>query len=245
VYSLPSSSLVRLSKLSVVGEYTRKQWILPSTSLTKVTGCVFNFISAMFLDHELLAGPFVRRRQSQSTKYIFTRRRRSCTFAQIQMGRVGGIFSSLFIINYIFISGRIIMEADTPPVVIPMWLTGFDQLMPEGRPFPHKYLPRIGIKLSVTFGEPVPPEELREALVVKNSDGDPTAIADHDGLRGWMGDAARRTGNDTIDASKGRYYEPVYTTLIRQKITSILHRDVEALGRSISGNGLDGVSLKS
>lgn len=49
------------------------------------------------------------------------------------------------------------------PTVIPMWLTGYEQLMPEGRAFPYKYLPRFGARLSVTFGEPIPPETLLAA----------------------------------------------------------------------------------
>jgi monolysocardiolipin acyltransferase len=52
--------------------------------------------------------------------------------------------------------GRILMEAANPPLVIPMWLTGFNELMPEGRAFPYKYLPRVGSKLSITFGNPLP-----------------------------------------------------------------------------------------
>ncbi|KAF4619416.1 hypothetical protein D9613_005410 [Agrocybe pediades] len=135
-------------------------------------------------------------------------------------------------------SGRIIMEADTPPTVIPMWLTGFDKLMPEGRTFPYKYLPRLGVKLSVTFGEPVPSEVLQSALAVRPVDGDPTAIAEHDHLRGWVRDTAEYVEKDT-DISKGKYPEPVYVSLVRQKVTSILHDHVEALGRSVSGPSLD------
>ena len=44
-----------------------------------------------------------------------------------------------------------------------MWLTGFDQLMPEGRPFPYKYLQRIGAHLSITIGDPVPAHQLLDA----------------------------------------------------------------------------------
>ncbi|KAG2013359.1 tafazzin-PC [Coprinopsis cinerea AmutBmut pab1-1] len=60
--------------------------------------------------------------------------------------------------------GRIVMESSNLPVVIPMWLSGYDKLMPEGRPFPRKYLPRLGVRLSVTFGEPIPPELLSQAI---------------------------------------------------------------------------------
>ena len=47
-----------------------------------------------------------------------------------------------------------------------MWLTGFDQLMPEGRPISDKYLPRIGAHLSITFGDPAPAHQLLDALNV-------------------------------------------------------------------------------
>lgn len=36
--------------------------------------------------------------------------------------------------------------------------------MPEGRSFPWKYLPRRGVALSVTFGDPVPVEKIKSAL---------------------------------------------------------------------------------
>jgi len=64
--------------------------------------------------------------------------------------------------------GRIIIEAKSHPTVIPVWLTGFDKLMPGGRKFPFNYLPRAGADLSITFGEPIPAEELLEAT---NSNG--------------------------------------------------------------------------
>ncbi|KAF7313558.1 40S ribosomal protein [Mycena chlorophos] len=59
--------------------------------------------------------------------------------------------------------GRVLMETATMPVILPMWLSGFDQLMPEGRAFPYKYLPVWGQRLSVTFGPPIHLGEL-EAL---------------------------------------------------------------------------------
>jgi len=68
--------------------------------------------------------------------------------------------------------GRIITETKSHPTFIPVWLTGFDQLMPLGRKFPFKYLPRAGADLSITFGKPIPVEELLEAANSKDSSED-------------------------------------------------------------------------
>jgi len=64
------------------------------------------------------------------------------------------------------------MEANSHPTVIPVWLTGFDQLMPVGRKFPFNFLPRAGADLSITFGEPIPAEELLDATNSKGSSKD-------------------------------------------------------------------------
>ncbi|KAF7353068.1 Tafazzin family protein [Mycena venus] len=95
--------------------------------------------------------------------------------------------------------GRVLMEASTLPVIIPMWITGFDSLMPEGRSFPFKYLPRPGNHLSVTFGAPLDLREL-ETLCIAPRDTD-AQIAQ-----------------------------------TRSQMTAVLHRAVEGLGRSVSGN---------
>lgn len=64
------------------------------------------------------------------------------------------------------------MEAKSHPTVIPIWLTGFDQLMPMGRKFPYNFLPRAGTDLSITFGEPIPTEELLDAMKSKDTSED-------------------------------------------------------------------------
>jgi len=102
--------------------------------------------------------------------------------------------------------GRILMEAKLPPVIIPMWITGFDQLMPEGRPFPYNYLPRFGAHLGVTFGNPIAENELLEALRSKSSQ----CI----------------TKRAPIESSA----DDPNTALIRQRVTAIIHREVERLG---------------
>jgi len=58
-----------------------------------------------------------------------------------------------------------VMESAIPPVIIPVWLTGFDQLMPLGRAFPCNYLPRPGAELSVTFGNPIPLDFIHQGLL--------------------------------------------------------------------------------
>ena len=136
------------------------------------------------------------------------------------------------------------MEAKALPIVIPMWLTGFDQLMPEGRPFPYKYLPRIGARLSITFGDPVPAYELLDALNVSKTDSDvdlaSAVLGDSKGLTGWMGEVANLKQAPTILHEQ----DSPYNLLVRHKLTGIIHRDVQALGRSISGPLLDTHSVQ-
>ncbi|KZO97386.1 acyltransferase-domain-containing protein [Calocera viscosa TUFC12733] len=48
--------------------------------------------------------------------------------------------------------GRVIMEARSTPHIIPMWIKGTDQVMPEPRQFPNKF-PLPGKRLSITFSE--------------------------------------------------------------------------------------------
>ncbi|KAL2008508.1 hypothetical protein VTN00DRAFT_6702 [Thermoascus crustaceus] len=47
---------------------------------------------------------------------------------------------------------RLILEASECPDVVPIWLEGNDQIMPENRQFP-RFLPRPFNKISVTFGQ--------------------------------------------------------------------------------------------
>ena len=90
------------------------------------------------------------------------------------------------------------MEAKSHPTVIPVWLTGFDQLMPVGRKFPFKYLPNAGVDLSITFGEPIPAAELLDATNSKDPSDD----------------------------------------IVRSKLTDLVQKRVELLGRSVSGTML-------
>jgi len=115
--------------------------------------------------------------------------------------------------------GRIFMEPTVLPVFLPMWLTGFDQLMPEGRPFPYNYLPRLGTRVSVTFGQPFPAEQFQKAMNSLPAD----KVA---GLR--------ENPQGTIDTDIER---------VRIEMTTIIHRAVESLGLSVSGSLLGGSDL--
>ncbi|KAI9439288.1 acyltransferase-domain-containing protein [Lactarius indigo] len=113
--------------------------------------------------------------------------------------------------------GRIVMETPRPPTIIPMWITGFDKLMPEGRNAPWKYLPRPGARLSVTFGAPVPPAAVHGALgATKRSNVVPGEAAEAQETR-------RREDRE-----------------VRIALTGVVQRAVEALGRQVSGNLLTG-----
>ncbi|WVR05231.1 hypothetical protein IAU60_002243 [Kwoniella sp. DSM 27419] len=50
--------------------------------------------------------------------------------------------------------GRIIMDSKVMPEIIPMWISGFDQIMDERRGWPRP-VPRPGAKISITVGQPL------------------------------------------------------------------------------------------
>jgi len=132
------------------------------------------------------------------------------------------------------------METVKPPVVIPMWLTGFDKLMPEGRAVPYKYLPRPGAQLSVTFGDPIPSDVIQGALKRIGRPSSQTASAtDLPAPKGWMGDQVtshlQSSGLEHEDVGDKRSSEILK---VRADVTAIIHDSVEALGRSVCGDTL-------
>ncbi|KAI0631668.1 acyltransferase-domain-containing protein [Trametes polyzona] len=149
--------------------------------------------------------------------------------------------------------GRIVMEARQPPVIIPMWLTGFDKLMPEGRPFPYNFFPKPGAALSVTFGEPVPAKDIQDALdsLVLNKQLPEVPSSSHGGLadparpreeassgavaeQGWLG----RPVSHAIEGAGGHQLagDPALAeeiARVRSAVTAVIQREVEALGRKV------------
>jgi monolysocardiolipin acyltransferase len=122
------------------------------------------------------------------------------------------------------------MEAKVKPKIIPMWISGFEQLMPEGRSFPSKYFPRPGAQLSITFGEPIPPSVLLDALDLSQVEP-PTELP-----RVYLDSPSSRV--DCADKKLSSHHST--TAIARAKVTSILHDYVEALGHQISGDLLGG-----
>lgn len=133
------------------------------------------------------------------------------------------------------------MECQTPPVIIPMWLTGFDQLMPEGRPFPYKYIPRFGAELSVTFGSPIPADTIRQSLKVSpsaiDSAIDSRFVKKGEEPKGWLGEELQRSlarshqTEDLVNTTR----TPEELSKVRARVTSIIHDAVESLGHTVSG----------
>ena len=130
--------------------------------------------------------------------------------------------------------------------------TGFDKLMPEHRPFPYKYFPKMGIHLGVTFGHPIPPDKIMVALNALSrpkSPSPPPGVAEnsvrHSGsptgalhVRGWVESAIVR---DPLLEREGAG-RCAQMDEIRSEVTAIIQRAVEELGRKVSGNTL-GLSL--
>ncbi|SPC63608.1 related to TAZ1 - Lyso-phosphatidylcholine acyltransferase [Ustilago sp. UG-2017b] len=65
---------------------------------------------------------------------------------------------------------RMLLEAEKLPVVVPIWIAGFDRMMPEPREKP-KWLPRFGNHVTINFGEPIS-EELEPVVKAIRESGD-------------------------------------------------------------------------
>lgn len=56
---------------------------------------------------------------------------------------------------------RLILEAPICPYVVPVWLMGFDQIMPHPRA-PPRWVPRTGADICVVFGDPIDVDAYRQ-----------------------------------------------------------------------------------
>ncbi|WAR57859.1 hypothetical protein PtB15_5B89 [Puccinia triticina] len=50
---------------------------------------------------------------------------------------------------------RLVLESKHEPIILPMWLKGFDHVMPEGRPSPYNMMPRLNQSLSIKISHPI------------------------------------------------------------------------------------------
>jgi len=142
------------------------------------------------------------------------------------------------------------METVNTPVIIPMWLTGFDRLMPEGRSAPWKFLPRSRVPLSVTFGKPIDADEIRESLgiIVRNKQTPDVLPSSHGGMsdprraqdetmsmekarNSWLGETAIPEPG-TMEELPGRDITERMAS-VRSAVTALLQRKVEELGREV------------
>ena len=112
-----------------------------------------------------------------------------------------------------------------------MWITGFDTLMPEGRRFPLNFLPRFGAKLSVTFGEPIPPEDILSALRHRTGIPANTSRTSDSWLAQTPVQIAEEGMRRDLASDEG-------SRDIRIAVTDVVQRAVEALGRKVSGDML-------
>lgn len=127
--------------------------------------------------------------------------------------------------------------------------------MPEHRPVPYKFLPRMGVPLGVAFGDPIPPEKIIDALkVLHRQEGScllPT-VAEYPTARPSSGPGPSSTihiggwmENAIVEAGRGAMLELEDTERlaqmdkVRSEVTAIIQRAVEDLGRKVSGDRLD------
>ena len=131
--------------------------------------------------------------------------------------------------------------------------TGFDKLMPEHRPFPRKYFPKMGVRLGVTFGDPIRPHKITDVLdalrgldlthslpdIAEKFDAPSDRSELNSGLPidGWMRDAIVRACGESVVEREGAGRARM--DAIRSEVTAVIQRAVEDVGRKVSGENLD------
>jgi len=118
-------------------------------------------------------------------------------------------------------TARVIMEVRHLPTVIPVWLSGFEDVMPEDRPFP-RFLPRPGKALSVTFAPPMAPDDLGRVL-------NPWRDRSLQELNGV--DASHRNAGTESPLA----HESAEKIATRIALTDAIQREVEKVGYTVSG----------
>ena len=116
--------------------------------------------------------------------------------------------------------------------------------MPEGRPFPYNFIPRPGATLSVTFGKPVPSQEIQDALaatVEKTRAPEASSTPPQElrsalvAERGWLGDPVQLTSDVAALEEEEAIRRAIEVGRVRSAVTALIQRKVEALGRQVLG----------
>ncbi|KAH8109090.1 acyltransferase-domain-containing protein [Phellopilus nigrolimitatus] len=135
-------------------------------------------------------------------------------------------------------TGRILMETKRLPVIIPMWLSGFEDIMPEPRPqsIPAKFLPRLRQHLRITFAPPLDPAILMSVL-------DPLREPARYPVSEDLGNEdLGRLGVEGADGLRGPLGETEEKRRVRAALTAVVQHEVEKLGYAVSGPLLGGPS---
>jgi len=104
--------------------------------------------------------------------------------------------------------GRILTEVKSVPTIVPMWIKGFEKVMPEHRGFP-RFVPRKGAEIEVHFGNPA---SLRADIISLRKQWEHKCPV------------ARKSVN--LD-------EPALCEL-RERLTSRVQKEMESLGRCVT-----------
>ena len=128
------------------------------------------------------------------------------------------------------------------------WGLGFDKLMPEGRSAPFKFFPRPGAALSITFGKPVPSQDIQNTLSTlvrerrvpevpapSSLSGGPVRAQEEErsGVvteHGWLGASVSQALHG--EAEQDRANE---IARVRSAVTEVIQREVETLGKAVMG----------
>ncbi|OCF35450.1 monolysocardiolipin acyltransferase [Kwoniella heveanensis BCC8398] len=130
--------------------------------------------------------------------------------------------------------GRIIMDSKVMPEIIPMWISGFDQIMDERRGWPRP-IPRPGAKISITVGQPLTSQieplvkswrEMAEKQVGTVGVGGDWNQESKDDHPGPVGDEQREV-RGRGDLAEGRERD------VRVKICDLLQEGVRKLGEDV------------
>ena len=61
---------------------------------------------------------------------------------------------------------KMIIDAQVPPIVVPIWHEGFEEILPNFPP----YIPQVGKKVTIVFGEPFDTEPLLKKISVEEEE---------------------------------------------------------------------------